>query len=116
VLPVIGTVLPPKLLAAVYGVLATDPAVHFDRSVTDNAGQTGVGFYTIRGSSPGFKDELMINPSTYAYMGSEKLRARIADWRSTIEGHTYIQVIKKGPDEWTDLVASGIVREPGQRP
>jgi hypothetical protein len=86
-------VLPPKLLAAVYGVLAEDPVVHFDKSVTDNAGQTGVGFYTLNGTSRG---EIMINPSTYAYMGSES--------------------VSSGVSYWTDLVRSGIVQQAGQTP
>jgi hypothetical protein len=86
-------VLPPKLLAAVYTVLAEDPVVHFDKSVTDNAGQTGVGFYTVNGSS---KTEIMINPSTYAYMGND----RVANGRSY----------------WTDLVRGGIVQQAGQTP
>jgi hypothetical protein len=111
-----GTVLPPKLLAAVYGVLATDPAVHFDTSVTDNAGQTGVGFYTIGGSSPAFKDEIMINPSTYAYMGCESVALGSVTRHTTIDGHTFTRVIEKGQVSWTDLVGSGIVQQPGQTP
>jgi hypothetical protein len=107
------TVLPPKLLAAVYGVLATDPAVHFDKSVTDNAGQTGVGFYRREGV---WRYEIMINPSTYAYMGSEGVT--VATWTQhwTADGVTHTRIIKKGRQDWTDLVASGIVQEPGQKP
>jgi hypothetical protein len=86
-------VLPPKLLAAVYVVLAEDPVVHFDKSVTDNAGQTGVGFYTVNGSS---KSEIMINPSTYAYMGHDS--------------------VSNTQSYWTDLVSSGIVQQAGQTP
>jgi hypothetical protein len=86
-------VLPPKLLAAVYGVLATDPVVHFDKSVTDNAGQTGVGFYMTQGSS---KSEIMINPSTYAYMGHDS--------------------VSNAQSYWIDLVSSGIVQQAGQTP
>ena len=70
-----GHRLPPRLLAAVYGILATDPAVHFDKSVTDNAGQTGVGFYMTEGV---WRYEIMINPSTYAYMGVEAVA--VATW------------------------------------
>jgi hypothetical protein len=110
----IGTVLPPKLLAAVYGILATDPAVHFDKSVTDNAGQTGVGFYVVQGGIR--KEELMINPSTYAFMGGESIGLASQTQHYTIDGHAYTQVIKKGLNGWTDLVRSGIVQHPGQKP
>jgi hypothetical protein len=110
-----GTVLPPKLLAAVYGVLATDPAVHFVKSVTDNVGQTGVGFYAMEGV---WKYEIMINPSTYAYMGVNSVA--VASWtrRYTVDGVTHTGItVKKGEDKgWTDLVASGIVQHPGQTP
>jgi hypothetical protein len=67
--------------------------VHFDKSVTDNAGQTGVGFYTVDGSS---KSEIMINPSTYAYMGNES--------------------VSSGLSYWIDLVRGGIVQQAGQTP
>jgi hypothetical protein len=109
-----GTILPPKLLAAVYGILATDPAVHFDKSVTDNVGQTGVGFYTMEGV---WKYEIMINPSTYAYMGVNTVA--VASWSRhwTVDGVTHSFVVKKGQDNgWTDLVASGIVQHAGQKP
>jgi hypothetical protein len=109
-----GTILPPKLLAAVYGVLATDPAVHFVKSVTDNVGQTGVGFYAMEGV---WKYEIMINPSTYAYMGVDSVA--VASWSRhwTVNGVTHTFAVKKGEDKgWTDLVASGIVQHPGQLP
>jgi len=109
-----GTVLPPKLLAAVYGILATDPAVHFDKSVTDNVGQTGVGFYTMEGV---WKYEIMINPSTYAYMGVDAVAVRSWTPHLTVNGVTHTgNHIKKGEGGWTDLVASGIVEHPGQQP
>jgi hypothetical protein len=110
-----GTILPPRLLAAVYGVLATDPAVHFVKSVTDNVGQTGVGFYAMEGV---WKYEIMINPSTYAYMGVNSVA--VASWSRhwTVHGVTRTGItVKKGEDKgWTDLVASGIVQHPGQTP
>jgi hypothetical protein len=109
-----GTVLPPKLLAAVYGILATDPAVHFDKSVTDNVGQTGVGFYAMEGV---WKYEIMINPSTYAYMGVDVVAVRSYTQHWTVDGVTHTGVhTKKGQGGWTDLVASGIVQKPGQKP
>jgi hypothetical protein len=108
-------ILPPKLLAAVYGVLAANSAVHFDKSVTDNAGQTGVGFYIVQGI---FKDEIMINPSTYAYMGTEDFALASQTWHGRLahDGHTFTRVIRKGEEDWQDLVQSGIVQQPGQTP
>jgi hypothetical protein len=118
-------VLPPKLLAAVYTVLAEDPVVHFDKSVTDNAGQTGVGFYTVEGIS---KSEIMINPSTYAYMGHETVALASQVQRTKLPPGTtaapymhvkdgyIITVIKKGQGYWTDLVRGGIVQQAGQTP
>ena len=110
-----NTILPPRLLAAVYGILATDPVVHFVKSVTDNVGQTGVGFYALTGV---WKYEIMINPKTYAYMGVNSVA--VASWTPhwTVDGVTHTGIsVKKGDDKgWTDLVASGIVQHPGQLP
>jgi hypothetical protein len=118
-------VLPPKLLAAVYGVLAADPVVHFDKSVTDNADQTGVGFYTVQGI---WKSEIMINPSTYAYMGHETVAVASQIQRTKlspgvtpapylhVQDGYIITVIKKGEAYWTDLASSGIVQKPGETP
>jgi hypothetical protein len=110
-----NTILPPRLLAAVYGILATDPVVHFVNSVTDNVGQTGVGFYALTGV---WKYEIMINPKTYAYMGVNSVA--VASWTPhwTVDGVTHTGIsVKKGDDKgWTDLVASGIVQHPGQLP
>ncbi|HEX3925889.1 MAG TPA: CU044_5270 family protein [Streptosporangiaceae bacterium] len=70
-------VLSPKLLAALYGVLANDPAVHFDPRVTDFAGQTGVAFYTYQEGY--LKEEIVVNPKTYAYMGDRYVTYRAHD-------------------------------------
>ncbi len=63
-----GTWIPPKLEAAMYRILASLPGVHFDRA-TDLAGRHGMGFYMLPGGWE--KQELVINPVTYAYMGFE---------------------------------------------
>lgn len=94
-------------------VLAANPVVHFDKSVTDSAGQTGVGFYSV---ADGFRGEIMIDPSTYVYLGSESFAIRSQTWRRTVDGHTVTSVIKKGLYGWSDLVATGIVHHPGQKP
>jgi hypothetical protein len=103
-------VLPPKLLAGLYGVLARDPAVHFDRSVTDLAGRTGVGFYMVQDGS--LKAEIVINPVTYAYMGYQDVAVRAY----TIP-RSHITVFRRGQIlEWEALLKSGIVQRPGQVP
>jgi hypothetical protein len=110
-------VLPPKLLAAVYGILATEPGVRFDKSVTDNAGQTGVGFYVMRhflGRTS--EDVIMINPTTYAYLGGETFSPTTQTWSFKVGGKTVTRTWRKGEVGWLDLVASGIVQEPGQKP
>ena len=42
--------------------------MHFD-SATDLAGRTGLGFYLVIGGW--YKQELVVNPVTYAFMGDE---------------------------------------------
>ena len=104
-------VLPPKLLAALYGVLANDPVVHFERSVTDLAGRTGVGFYTVQEGY--LKEQIVVNPKTYAYLGyldvTVKAHTSIAN-----DGTAHFPVGKVLGSQ--ALLASGIVQRPGQLP
>lgn len=104
-----GAVLPPRLLAALYGVLALDPAVHFERSVTDLAGRTGVGFSTVQEGY--LEDEIVINPRTYAYMGylDVAIKAHSSAGLDPTEHFHPGQVLG-----WQALLASGIVDRPGQ--
>jgi len=110
-----SVVLPPRLSAGLYGVLATLTHVHFDPSVTDLAGRHGLGLYMVQEGY--LKVEFVINPKTYAYMG---------DLYVTVKAHTSV-----GMDEtvhyskgqilgWSALLRSGIVQHagqiPGQRP
>jgi hypothetical protein len=106
-----NAILPPRLLAALYGVLARDPAVHFERSVTDLAGRTGVGFSTVQDGY--LKEQIVINPRTYAYMGYVDI---------AVKAHTSVALdgtarIRKGQVlGWQALLGSGIVQRPGQVP
>ncbi len=106
-----NVVLPPALLAGLYGVLARDPAVHFDRSVTDLAGRTGVGFYTVQEGY--LKEEIVINSRTYAYMGYQDVAIRAhASAGTDMTAHFHKgQVLG-----WQALLQSGIVSHPGQLP
>ena len=106
-----NTVLPPRLLAALYGVLAGDPAVHFERSVTDLAGRHGVGFSTVQEGY--LKKQIVINPRTYAYMGYVDVAVR-AHTSTGLDGTAHFdrgQVLG-----WEAMLASGIVQRPGQVP
>jgi hypothetical protein len=106
-----NAVLPPRLLAGLYGVLARDPAVRFDRSVADIAGRTGVGFYTIQEGY--LKEEIVINPRTYAYMGYQDVAIRA----HTSVGTDMTSHFRKGQIlGWEARLASGIVQRAGQLP
>jgi len=106
-----NVVLPPRLLATLYGVLARDPGVHFERSVTDLAGRTGVGFSTVQEGY--LKEQIVINPKTYAYMGYVDVAVRA--YSSTgLDGTAHFragQILG-----WGALLGSGIVQHPGQLP
>ena len=111
-------VLSPKLLAALYGVLANDPAVHFDPRVTDFAGQTGVAFYTYQEGY--LKEEIVINPKTYAYMGDRYVTYRAHDLPAAVSNgipsgpYTHF---KKGQITGEEAVLDyGIVAHRGQVP
>jgi hypothetical protein len=113
-----NVVLPLKLRASLYGVLASDPAVHFDRRVTDFAGQTGVAFYT---HQEGYLTiEIVINPRTYAYMGDRYVAYRAHNLPSAINNGTpsgpYIHINKGQITAETAVLASGIVAHAGQLP
>ncbi len=104
-------VLPPRLLAALYGVLARDPAVHFERSVTDLAGRAGVGFSTVLEGY--LEQQIVINPRTYAYMGYVDVAVR-AHTSTGLDGTARFrrgQILG-----WEALLQSGIVSRPGQIP
>ena len=104
-------VLPPRLLAALYGVLARNPGVRFERSVTDLAGRTGVGFSTVQEGY--LKEQIVINPKTYAYMGYVDVAVR-AHSSTGLDGTAHFrmgQILG-----WEALLGSGIVQHPGQLP
>jgi hypothetical protein len=106
-----NTVLPPRLLAGLYGVLARDPAVHFERSATDLAGRSGVGFSTVQEGY--LEQQIVINPRTYAYMGYVDVAVR-AHTSTGLDGTAHFrrgQVLG-----WEAMLGSGIVQRPGQLP
>jgi hypothetical protein len=62
-------VLPARLNAALYGVLARLKVVHLERA-RDNAGRTVLSLYRIQG---GMKEAIFVDPTTYAYAGQRML-------------------------------------------
>ena len=106
-----NVVLPPRLLAALFGVLASDPGVHFERSVTDLDGRTGVGFSTVQESY--LKEQIVVNPKTYAYMGYVDVAVR-AHTSTALDGTAHFH--KGQVLGWQAMLASGIVAKPGQLP
>jgi hypothetical protein len=105
-----GVWLPPRLAATMYRLLQQTPGVHFDTAV-DLAGRTGLGFYMVMDGWQ--KEELVINPTTYSYMGDEWVAVR-AHTSVATDGTRYIregQVLG-----WEALLAEALVQHAGQIP
>jgi hypothetical protein len=113
-----NVVLPIKLRASLYGVLASDPAVRFDGHVTDFAGQPGVAFYT---RQEGYLSiEIVINPRTYAYMGDRYVAYRAHDLPAVVNNGVtsgpYTHVKQGQITGERAVLESGIVAQAGQLP
>jgi hypothetical protein len=108
-------VLPLRLRAALYAVLASDPAVHFDPRVADLAGRVGAGFYSVQ---QGQKDEIIINRTTYAYMGdvdiATKASGKLYNSEDPSGGSIHISKGELLDDE--AVLQAGIVQHAGQVP
>jgi hypothetical protein len=104
-------VLPPQLDAAFYGVLAKLPGVRFDSSVTDLSGRTDAGFSITREGY--FKDEIMVSPSTFAYLG---LRDTAIVDHTTVALDGTFHIVKGQILAWQAVLTSGIVSQAGRRP
>jgi hypothetical protein len=104
-------VLPPRLRAALYGVLAALPGVRFDRSVTDLAGRHGLGLYTFQEGY--LKQEIVINPKTYAYMGDQSVAVRA---HTIVAADGTVRVRKGQVLGWNAVLSSGIMQRAGQTP
>jgi hypothetical protein len=105
-----GTWVPRRLAATMYQVLLRLPGVRFD-SGTDLAGRTGLGLYLVEDGW--LKRELVINPVTYTFMGSEVVAAR----DHTLTGTDGVRHVRNGQVlSWLALLYSAIVRHVGQVP
>jgi hypothetical protein len=104
-----GVLIPPKLQAELYRLLSRLPGAHFDLT-TDLAGRHGMGFFMRFGW---YKQEIVINPATYAYMGDEFV---------AIKAHTSVALdgtwhIKKGHVlGWGAVIRIAVVQRAGQLP
>jgi hypothetical protein len=104
-----GVVIPPKLKADLYRLLSVLPGVHFDRT-TDLAGRHGMGFFMKFGW---YKQEVVINPKTYAYMGDEYLAIK-AHTSVALDGTWHIK--KDQVLGWGALLRIAVVQRAGQLP
>jgi hypothetical protein len=104
--------LPPRLLAELYAVVVSLPGVRYDASATDAAGRHGVGLYLIE--SGFLKQEIIVNPRTYAYMGLLWVAVRAKTEYGTSPRVVRYQV--GTINSWTAVLGSGVVREAGQLP
>jgi hypothetical protein len=105
-----GVLIPPKLEAALYRVLQQLPGVHFE-TAADLAGRTGLGFWRI---GEGYlKQELVIDPVSYAFMGYED----VAVTDHAMVGTDGTRYVKKGHVMgWGAVLGIAIVHKPGQLP
>ena len=105
-----GAWVPPKLAATMYRVLQRLPGVHFEAG-TDLAGRTGIGLYMV--IDGWYKQELVINPDTYTFMGAKTVAVK-AHVEVATDGTRHI---RKGQVlGWLALLESAVVRHPGQLP
>jgi hypothetical protein len=105
-----GVVVPPKLSLTLYRVLQRLPGVTFD-TATDLAGRSGVGFsMVIEGY---LKEEIVIDPDTYVYMGYKDVVVKEKSIVDSNETNTYSAGQVLG---WDALLGEAIVDKPGQLP
>lgn len=105
-----GAWVPPKLAASMYRLLQRLPGVRFDAGI-DLAGRSGIGLSMVQDGW--YKEDLVINPMTYQFMGSETIAVR-AHVSAGTDGMRHIkagQVLG-----WITLLATAIVNKPGQLP
>jgi hypothetical protein len=106
-----NVVLPPRLRAELYSLLISLPGVQFDANAKDLVGRSGVGLRIMQNSY--VRDEMVIDPTTYAYLGQEYVAVHAHD-ATGLDGS---QHLRKGQVlGWSALLQSGIVRQAGQVP
>ncbi|MDL4820385.1 CU044_5270 family protein [Actinomadura opuntiae] len=100
--------LPPAQTAAAYRAMAKIPGVTVDRSAKDGAGHKAVSVsFVIEGWA---KDEILLDPSTYAYQGH---RTTVARDHTMPDGGRFL---KGAVESYSVRLATGVVDRPGRRP
>ncbi|GAA0233757.1 hypothetical protein GCM10009527_032780 [Actinomadura nitritigenes] len=100
--------LPPAQTAAAYRAMAKIPGVTVDRAAEDGAGHKAVSVsFLIEGWA---KDEILLDPSTYAYRGH---RTTVAQDHTLPDGGRFL---KGAVESYSVRLAAGVVDRPGQRP
>lgn len=99
-------VLPLRLNAALYGVLARLKSVHLERE-RDLAGHQVLSLYMITPDSE--KTSLLVNPASYAYAGYRAIAVRDQSYRGVVKIH------KGDVMQEAAILVSKIVNSPGAR-
>ncbi|WP_378326167.1 hypothetical protein [Actinomadura fibrosa] len=101
-------VLPPRLRAAMYGAMARIPGVRYEARASDITGRPGVTLYRVEEGY--LRDEVLIDPKTYAYMG---FRAIAVKERKGVPG---LLDVREGQIlGWSALQRAVLVNGPGKR-
>ncbi|WP_326795240.1 CU044_5270 family protein [Streptomyces sp. NBC_01808] len=97
----------------VYEAMATIPGLRVaDSTVTDAAGRPALAFYRDAGVDDGFRDELLIDPQTYAYLGHRWVATETSDSR----GDSKVKAKKGEVVTGSAVIRSALVDGDGVRP
>ncbi|NUW45139.1 CU044_5270 family protein [Nonomuraea rhodomycinica] len=100
-------VLPARIRAAMYGALARIPGVRYEKGASDLAGRPGVTLYRV--GSGYLRDEIFIDPETYAYLGYRTVVVR--------DHEDHGSTVRKGQIlGWDAQLKGAIVDKAGARP
>jgi hypothetical protein len=105
-----GYTVPPRLLASFCRVLQQLPRVHFE-AAADLVGRTGLGFWMVQEGY--LKEEIVINPATYAPMGWKDVAIKDRTEKGT-DGTLHVR--KGDVLSWQAILGTAIVQHPGQLP
>ena len=100
--------LPPRLRAAMYGAMAKIPGVRYEAKSTDLLKRRGITLYHVLDGY--LRDEIFINPKTYAYLGYRTI---------VVKDHQDgpFATMKRGEiHNWDALIKAAVVDKAGQRP
>ncbi|MGI5493575.1 CU044_5270 family protein [Microtetraspora malaysiensis] len=100
--------LPSKLRAAMYGAMSRIPGVKYEARASDLARRNGVTLY--RDHNGYLRDEIFIDPETYAYLGYRTIAVRDHD-----QDKDFFAVKKGQIIGWDALLKTAVVEEPGNR-